>query len=64
MVHEVEGIKRYLATKIGVGNVLDLEFGEREVSRMISVLLDYSNRNESSIRQRTLGRDSDIESRG
>lgn len=50
MVHEVDGIKRYLATKIGVGNILDLEFGKREVSRMISMLLDYSNINGSNTR--------------
>lgn len=63
MVHEVDGIKRYLATKIGIGNVLDLEFGERQVSRMISVLLDYSNINGSNKIENT-GRDSDIGSRG
>lgn len=50
MVHEVDEIKRYLATKIGVGNILDLEFGKREVSRMISMLLDYSNINGSNTR--------------
>lgn len=43
LVHEVDGIKRYLAAKIGVGDALDLEFEEREVLKMIYRFLGCSH---------------------
>lgn len=42
LVHEVDGIKRYLVAKI-VDDALDLEFEEREIPRMIYRFLGCSN---------------------
>lgn len=43
LVHEVDGIKRYLAAKIEVGDALDLEFEEREIPRTTYRFLGCSN---------------------